>query len=155
MWFLLVDKKQSMLYQIRPYMLIIRREVFWQTTPNFKNLTVRKAKVNYSTHCRLAEYCPQKYLWILGLTHWWQRDYMLVPLYTDMNMNRDRLSIKMARLVTRPSTAQCTLPMYIGFLISEPKFVSCQRVAEVLNISHDSVNRFLQRESYTPLDLYN
>ncbi len=45
--------------------------------------------------------------------------------------------------------------MYIGFLISEPKFVSCQRVSEVLNISHDSVNRFLQRESYTPLDLYN
>ncbi len=80
---------------------------------------------------------------------------MLVPLYTDMHMNRDRLSIKMARLVTRPPTAQCTLPMYVGFLISEPKFVSCQRVAEVLNISHDSVNRFLQRESYTPLDLYN
>ena len=61
----------------------------------------------------------------------------------------------MARLITRPPTAKCTLPMYIGFLISEPKFVSCQRVSEVLNISHDSVNRFLQRESYTPLDLYN
>lgn len=61
----------------------------------------------------------------------------------------------MTRAITRPPTAQCTLPMYIGFLISEPKFVSCQRVAEVLNISHDSVNRFLQRENYTPLDLYN
>ena len=61
----------------------------------------------------------------------------------------------MTRQITRPPTAQCTLPMYIGFLISEPKFVSCQRVGEVLNISHDSVNRFLQRENYTPRDLYN
>ena len=61
----------------------------------------------------------------------------------------------MARLVTRPPTAECTLPMYVGFLISEPKYVSCQRVADILNISHDSVNRFLKRESYTPLDLFN
>lgn len=69
-------------------------------------------------------------------------------------MDVDRL-FRMPRVVTRPPTARCTLPMYIGFIISEPKFVSCQRVGEVLSISHDSVNRFLQRENYTPLDLYN
>ena len=45
--------------------------------------------------------------------------------------------------------------MYIGFLLSEPKAVSCCRLAEVMTISHDSVNRFLQRESYTPRDLFN
>lgn len=61
----------------------------------------------------------------------------------------------MIRKISRPSTARCTLPMYIGFLLSEPKAVSCCRLAEVMNISHDSVNRFLQRESYTPLDLFN
>jgi hypothetical protein len=59
------------------------------------------------------------------------------------------------RKISRPSTARCTLPMYIGFLLSEPKAVSCCRLAEVMTISHDSVNRFLQRESYTPQDLFN
>ena len=55
----------------------------------------------------------------------------------------------------RPSTAACTLPKYISFLLSEPKFLSCSRVGEVLNMSHDSVNRFLYREDYTALDLFN
>src|SRR5512144_1770706 len=45
--------------------------------------------------------------------------------------------------------------MYIGFLLSEPNSPSCCRLAEVMEISHDSVNRFLQREAYTPLDLFN
>jgi hypothetical protein len=45
--------------------------------------------------------------------------------------------------------------MYIGFLLSEPNVPSCCRLAEVMAISHDSVNRFLQREVYTPLDLFN
>ena len=45
--------------------------------------------------------------------------------------------------------------MYIGFLLSEPNVPSGCRLAEVMNISHDSVNRFLQREAYTPLDLFN
>lgn len=59
------------------------------------------------------------------------------------------------RSITRPSTAHCTLPMYIGFLLSEPNGVSCRRLGNVVNISHDSANRFLNRESYTPLDLFN
>lgn len=59
------------------------------------------------------------------------------------------------RTITRPSTARCTLPMYIGFLLSEPNAVSCSRLASVVAISHDSVNRFLHRESYTPKDLYD
>lgn len=61
----------------------------------------------------------------------------------------------MIRTITRPSTANCTLPMYIGFLLSEPSLVSCCRLGDVLNISHDSVNRFLNRESYSPQDLYH
>lgn len=61
----------------------------------------------------------------------------------------------MIREITRPPTALCTLPQYIGFLLSEPRSVSCLRVSEVLNISHDSVNRFLYRETYAPIDLFN
>jgi hypothetical protein len=61
----------------------------------------------------------------------------------------------MIRVITRPSTAICTLAMYIAFLLCEPKSPSCRRLAEVMSISHDSVNRFLLREAYTPLDLYN
>ncbi|OQK16327.1 transposase [Methyloprofundus sedimenti] len=43
----------------------------------------------------------------------------------------------------------------MGFLLSEPKQASCCRLGEVMSISHDSVNRFLNRESYTGRDLYN
>lgn len=45
--------------------------------------------------------------------------------------------------------------MYTGFLLSEPKYVSCRRLGEIMNISHDSVNRFLNRESYDGEDLFN
>lgn len=45
--------------------------------------------------------------------------------------------------------------MYMGFLISEPGSPSCTRLSEVMNISHDSVNRFLKRESFEPIDLFN
>jgi len=61
----------------------------------------------------------------------------------------------MIRTITRPSTARCTLPMYVGFLLSEPNAASCRRLASVMTISHDSVNRFLNRESYSPLDLFH
>ena len=61
----------------------------------------------------------------------------------------------MIRNITRPSTARCTLSIYMGFLLSEPKYVSCRRLGEVMNISHDSVNRFLNRESYDDEDLFN
>ncbi|WP_081485965.1 IS701 family transposase [Thiothrix nivea] len=55
----------------------------------------------------------------------------------------------------RPPTANCTLPMYMGFLMSEPKSSTCTRLSEVMGISHDSVNRFLLREAYEPKDLFN
>jgi hypothetical protein len=42
------------------------------------------------------------------------------------------------------------------FLLAEPKYVSCVRLSEVMGeLSHDSVNRFLLRENYTPRDLFN
>jgi hypothetical protein len=59
------------------------------------------------------------------------------------------------RQTTRPPTGKCTLPIYIGFLMSEPKSSTCTRLSEVLGLSHDSVNRFLLRESYEPKDLFN
>ena len=61
----------------------------------------------------------------------------------------------MIRKITRPSSARCNLPMYISFLLSEPKHVSCRRLGEIMNISNDSVNRFLNRESYDGEDLFN
>ncbi len=61
----------------------------------------------------------------------------------------------MIRHITRPSNARCTLPMYIGYLLSEPNGVSCSRLGALMSISHDSVNRFLNRESYSPKDLFN
>ena len=59
------------------------------------------------------------------------------------------------RIPHKPSTAKCTLSMYIAFLLSEPKSANCQRLSEVIEISHDSANRFLLRENYTPADLFN
>jgi Transposase DDE domain len=61
----------------------------------------------------------------------------------------------MIRTLTRPSTANCTLPLYVGFLLSEPNATSCCRLSSLLNISHDSVNRFLNRESYSPKDMFD
>ena len=59
------------------------------------------------------------------------------------------------RITTRPTTARCTLPQYMGFLISEPKSATCTRLAEVTGVSHDSANRFLHREHYQPKDMYD
>ncbi len=72
-----------------------------------------------------------------------------------MNQLQATESQAMIRKISRPAAAHCTLAMYAGFLLSEPKAVSCSRLAEVMNISHDSVNRFLYRESYTGQDLFN
>lgn len=56
---------------------------------------------------------------------------------------------------SKPSTAQCNSNLYTLFLLAEPKYVSCTRLAEVLGqFQHDSVNRFLLRENYTPKDLF-
>ena len=57
---------------------------------------------------------------------------------------------------SKPSTAQCTCALYILFLLAEPKYVSCVRLSKVMDgLSHDSVNRFLLRENYTPRDLFD
>src|SRR5258708_12556062 len=60
------------------------------------------------------------------------------------------------RILTKPSTARCNLDMYTSYLLSEPAYTSCSRLAAIMhNISHDSVNRFLERENYTSVDLFN
>lgn len=61
----------------------------------------------------------------------------------------------MIRNITRPSSGKCNLPVYVSFLLSEPKNTSCLRLSEIESISHDSVNRFLNRETYEPIDLFN
>lgn len=61
----------------------------------------------------------------------------------------------MIRTVTRPSNALCTLSLYIAFLLTEPKYSNCCRLAEVMSISHDSINRFLGRENFDSKDLFN
>ncbi len=59
------------------------------------------------------------------------------------------------RAISRPPTARCTLAMYVSFILSTPHSPTCCRLGEVMKISHDSVNRFLLREDYTPRDLFN
>lgn len=60
------------------------------------------------------------------------------------------------RELSKPSTAQCNKALYTLFLLAEPKYVSCVRLSEILaELSHDSVNRFLLRERYTPQDLFD
>ena len=58
------------------------------------------------------------------------------------------------RIISRPPTARCTLAMYVSFLLSEPHSPTCGCLAELMEMSHDSVNRFLLREDYTPRDLF-
>lgn len=58
------------------------------------------------------------------------------------------------REITRPPTARCFMSMYISFLLSEPNSPSCCHLAEIVGISHDSANRFLLREQFTPQDLF-
>ncbi len=58
------------------------------------------------------------------------------------------------REITRPPTARCVMSMYISFLLSEPISPSCCHLAEIVGISHDSANRFLLREQFTPHDLF-
>ena len=57
---------------------------------------------------------------------------------------------------TKPSTACCNDEMYVSYLLSEPNYTSCTRFSEIMgNVSHDSVNRFLERERYEPKDLFD
>ena len=62
---------------------------------------------------------------------------------------------KRIRRPARPPAGRCTLTMYIGLVRSEPNAVNCSQLAEVMGLSHDSVNRFLLRERYAPQDLFN
>lgn len=60
------------------------------------------------------------------------------------------------RKLSKPSTAKCNRDIYSAYLMSEPINSSCLRLSEIMpNISHDSVNRFLNREKFTGQDLFN
>jgi hypothetical protein len=60
------------------------------------------------------------------------------------------------RILSKRSTAQCNLNLYTLYLLSEPLHVSCFRLSQILNdLSHDSINRFLLRERYSPRDLFD
>lgn len=63
--------------------------------------------------------------------------------------------LPLMRILSRPPTARCTLAIHVSFLLSEPHSPTCGRLAEVMAISHDRVNRFLLREDYTPRDLFD
>ena len=59
------------------------------------------------------------------------------------------------KIKSKPTNSHCNLAMYILFLLSEPKYVSCVRLSQILNnLSHDSVNRFLITQKYEPQDLF-
>jgi hypothetical protein len=56
---------------------------------------------------------------------------------------------------SKPSTARCNEEIYSAYLMSEPNNASCTRLSEILpEISHDSVNRFLNRERFNGHDLF-
>lgn len=60
------------------------------------------------------------------------------------------------RIITKPSTARCNIGTYARYLLSEPGRTTCTGLSDVLvATSHDSINRFLLREKYTPEDLYH
>lgn len=60
------------------------------------------------------------------------------------------------KIRSKPSTAHCNENIYIPYLLSDPQYTSCTRLSEILgNISHDSINRFLDRERFTPQDLFS
>lgn len=63
---------------------------------------------------------------------------------------------KRAMLIKRkPSTARCNDEIYVSYLLSDPQYTSCTRLAGIMEtISHDSINRFLARERYEPKDLF-
>ena len=57
---------------------------------------------------------------------------------------------------TKPSTAKCNDEIYTSYLLSDPLYTSCTRFADLMgNLSHDSINRFLERERFEPKDLFD
>ena len=60
------------------------------------------------------------------------------------------------RIATKPSTAHCTIDLYVRYLLAQPQGSGCCELAEILKtVSHDSINRFLCRERYEPKDLFD
>ena len=54
-----------------------------------------------------------------------------------------------------PNKPKCNLDIYTFYLLGEPKYFGCSRLAEIFpNFSHDCVNRFLLREDYQPQNLF-
>ena len=55
-----------------------------------------------------------------------------------------------------PSTAKCTLEHYTAFLLAEAQSAGCVRLSEVSGgeFAHDVANRFLNREAFSPRDLF-
>ncbi|GAA4435592.1 hypothetical protein GCM10023188_27650 [Pontibacter saemangeumensis] len=43
---------------------------------------------------------------------------------------------------------------YIAYLLSEPRKVSCVKASEVLEVSHDEINRFLLSNDFTGKELF-
>jgi len=67
------------------------------------------------------------------------------------NFQTEYLAMK---LKVKPTNSQCNLAIYVLFLLSEPKYISCVRLSHILeNLSHDSINRFLITQKYEPQDL--
>jgi hypothetical protein len=60
------------------------------------------------------------------------------------------------RVLSKPSTAACTLEHYTAFLLAESQSAGCVRLAEVSGggFAHDAANRFLNREEFSPKDLF-
>jgi hypothetical protein len=60
------------------------------------------------------------------------------------------------RTLSKPSTAKCTLEHYTAFLLAEAQSAGCVRLSEVSGgeFAHDAANRFLNREEFSPRDLF-
>ena len=60
------------------------------------------------------------------------------------------------RTLSKPSTAKCTLEHYTAFLLAEAQNAGCVRLSEVSGgeFAHDAANRFLNREEFSPKDLF-
>lgn len=57
---------------------------------------------------------------------------------------------------TKSSTAKCDHEIYMSYLLSESQYTSCVRLSTIMKtISHDSINRFLERERFEPKDLFD
>jgi hypothetical protein len=60
------------------------------------------------------------------------------------------------RTLSKPSTAKCTLEHSTAFLLAESQSAGCVRLSEVSDgeFAHDAANRFLNREEFSPRDLF-